>query len=79
MPYCSTGILSFMDITKHEFKGTSSSEFLKKKKFLIIAWILAKSWLVYLLFYKADCVENVTKDVPRNKPCTYLALVEPYL
>ncbi|XP_064279492.1 mitochondrial calcium uniporter regulator 1 isoform X2 [Passer domesticus] len=29
--------------------------------------------------YLADCVENVTKDVPKNKLCTYHARIEPYL
>lgn len=79
MPYCSTGILSFMDITKHKFKGTSLPEVLKKGSFLSLPEFLTKSWLFYLLFCKADCVENVTKDVPNNKLCTYHANIEPHL
>lgn len=32
MPYCSIGILSFMDIIKRQFKGTSTVLFSGKKK-----------------------------------------------
>lgn len=42
MPYCSTGILSFMDITKQEFKGTSLPEILKKGSFLSLPEFLTK-------------------------------------
>lgn len=35
MPYCSTGILSFMDVIKHHFRGTSTVLFSENGKKII--------------------------------------------
>lgn len=69
MPYCSTGILSFMDIIKHQFKGTSTVLVSERKRFYLCLDFTQVLTVLFILFYfcKADCIENVTKDVPRNK------------
>lgn len=84
MPYRSSGILSFMDVIKQQFKWNSAvlvsgrKKKNNKKRSFTFAWTLIKSWLFYLYFFcKANCIENVTKDVPRNKlypPCIVLKL-----
>lgn len=79
MPYSSTRILSFMDIIKHQFKGTSTVLFSEKQRNFIFAWTSTKSWMFYVFFCEADYIENVTKDVPRIKLYICCAYFESYL
>lgn len=67
MPYCSTGILSFMDVIKHHFKGTSTILFSEKEKKKLSLLELQPCLECFIYFLcEEDCIENVTKDVPRN-------------
>lgn len=78
MPYCSTGILPFMEIIKHQFKGTSTVLVSEKKKFYLCP-DFSQVLTVLFIFCKAGCIENVTKDVPTNKLYTYSAYFETFL
>lgn len=66
MPYCSTGILSLVDVIKHHFTGTSTVLFSEKEKMSSLEFQPSLECFIYF-FSEEDYIENVTKDVPRNK------------
>lgn len=78
MPYCSAGILPFMEIIKHPFKGTSTV-LVSEKKLFYLCPDFNQVLTVLFIFCKAGCIENVTKDVPRSKLYTYSAYFETFL